>query len=84
MRLLTNFYDFWFKGTATAALGILLYSHVLYHNDTIIKTRAGITDAMIKTQEDFFINTFTSHFIRKGRKGYSKFACESELETEHN
>ena len=44
------------------------------------------TDAMImiKTQEDFFIIIFTSHFICKGTKGYSKFACERELETEHN
>ena len=25
---------------------------------------AGITDAMIKTQEDFFIKIFTSHFMR--------------------
>ena len=33
----------------------MLYSHVPYHNDTIIKTHAGITDAMIKTQEDFFM-----------------------------
>ena len=29
-------------------------------------------------------NILTSHFIRKGTKGYSKFACERELETEHN
>ena len=33
---------------------VVLYSHVPYHNDTIIKTHAGITDAVIKTQEDFF------------------------------
>ena len=40
---------------------------------------------MIKTQEDFFIKIFTSHFICKGsRKGYSRFACERELETEYN
>ena len=47
----------------------MLYSHVPYHNDTIIKM-----------QEDFFIKIFTSHFICKGTKGYSKFACERELE----
>ena len=29
---------------------------------------AGITDAMIKRQEDFFIKIFTSHFICKGSK----------------
>ena len=28
----------------------MLYSHVPYHNDTIIKMHAGITDVMIKTQ----------------------------------
>ena len=33
---------------------------------------------MIKTQEDFF----TSHFIAKVRKGYLRFVCERELETE--
>ena len=35
-------------------------------------------------QEDFFIKIFTSHFICKVRKGCSRFACERELETEHN
>ena len=39
---------------------------------------------MIKTQEDFFNKIFTSHFICKFRKGCTKFACERELETEHN
>ena len=39
----------------------LLYSHMPYHNDTIIKT-----------QEDFFINTCTSHFIVRVRKGLLK------------
>ena len=41
------------------------------------------THAMIKTQEDLF-NIITSHFICKVRKGCSRFACERELETEHN
>ena len=36
----------------------MLYSHMPYHNDTIIKT-----------QEDFFINICTSHFIVRVRKG---------------
>ena len=49
----------------------LLHSHMPYHNDTIIKT-----------QEDFFINICTSHFICKVWKGYSRFVCERELETE--
>ena len=39
---------------------------------------------MIKTQEDFFIKIYTSHFIARVRKGCSRFACERELETEHN
>ena len=47
-------------------------------------TDAVINNAHRKTQEDFFIKIFTSHFICKGTKGYSKFACERELETEHN
>ena len=42
------------------------------------------TDTMIKTQEDFFIKIYTSHFIARVRKGCSRFACERELETEHN
>ncbi len=57
---------------------VLLYTHLQYHNDTIIKT-----DAMIKTQEDFFNKIFTSHFIARVRKGCSGFVCERELETEH-
>ena len=39
----------------------MLYSHVPYHNDTIIKT-----------QEDFFNKIFTSHFIARVRKGLLK------------
>ena len=46
--------------------------------DAIIKT-----NAMIKTQEDFFIKIYTSHFIARVRKGCSGFAYERELETEH-
>ena len=37
----------------------------------------------IPTQEDFFTNIFTSHFIARVRKGCSRFACERVLETEH-
>ena len=39
---------------------------------------------MIKTQGDFFIKIYTSHFIARVPKGCSRFACERELETEHN
>ena len=42
------------------------------------------TDAMIKTQENFFIKIYTSPFIARVRKGCSMFAWETELETEHN
>ena len=42
------------------------------------------TDAMIRTQEDFFNKIFTSHFIARVRKGCVWFYCERELETEHN
>ena len=70
----------------------LLYSHLLIHaeiciyrldtyrcNDKVART----DDAHRKTQEDFFITYFTSHLFCKFRTGYSKFACERELETEH-
>ena len=40
-------------------------------------------DAGRKTQEDFFTIIFTSLFIARVRKGYSRFACERVLETEH-
>ena len=39
----------------------MLYCHLQHHNDTIIKT-----------QEDFFINICTSHFIVRVRKGLLK------------
>ena len=48
----------------------MLYSYMPYPNNTIIKT-----------QEDFFNKICTSHFIARVRKGYSRFACERELET---
>ena len=51
----------------------MLYCHQQHHNDTIIKM-----------QEDFFNKIFTSHFIARVRKGYSRFAYERELETEQN
>ena len=50
----------------------MLYRHLQHHNDAIIK----------QTNEDFFINICTSHFICNVWNGYSKFACERELETE--
>ena len=65
---------------------ILLSNVVLSSADscTYIHTNAMITDAMIKTQEDFFNKIFTSHFIARVRKGCVGFYCERELEIEHN
>ena len=40
-------------------------------------------DAWGKTQEDFFNNIFTSHFIARVQKGCSRVTCERVLETEH-
>ena len=68
----------------------MLYTHLPYHNDSIIvktdarrKIDAGTNDARRKTQVDFFTIIVTSHFICKVRKGCSRFACERVLETEH-
>ena len=58
---------------AQAPNHIMLYCHLQHHNDTIVKT-----------QEDFFINICTSHFIVRVQKCYSKFECERELETDRN
>ena len=52
---------------------MVLYSHMQYHNVTINK----------QTQEDFFNKICTSQFICNVWKGYSSFARERELETEH-
>ena len=47
---------------------MILYRHLQHYNGTIITA-----------QEDFFNKIFT-----RIRKGYSRFACERELETEQN
>ena len=48
----------------------LLYSHVPYHNDSIIvKTDAHRKTHEGRTHEDFFRKIFTSHFIARVRKG---------------
>ena len=52
---------------------LVLYCYLQHHNDTIIKT-----------QEVFFRKICSSHFIARVEKGYSRFACERELEIEHN
>ena len=67
------------------------YTYICWiHTDAMINDarrnnrRSDKDRRRIKTQEDFFIKIFTSHLICKGTKGYSKFACERKLETEHN
>ena len=61
-------------------IAYLLYSHVPYHNDAIIKQ----TLWQRQMQEDFLNKIFTSHFIARVRKGCVGFYCERELEIEHN
>ena len=41
-------------------------------------------DATIKTQEDFLEKYLPLTLLQGFEKGYSRFACERELETEHN
>ena len=62
-------------------------THIHVHTDTcrthiymFILTQ-WITDARRKTS---LTNICTSHFIARVRKGYSRLACERELEIEHN
>ena len=38
---------------------------------------------MIKTQEDFLEKYLPLTLLQGFEKGYSRFACERELETEH-
>ena len=67
----------------------MLYTHLPYHNDSIIvktdahrKTHEERKQEGRKTQEDFFRKIFTSHFIARVRKGCWRVACERMLETE--
>ena len=69
----------------------MLYSHLQHHNDTIIKDKdarrkdkdARRKEAGMKDARRLLYKYFTSHFIARFEKGYSKFACERVLETEH-
>ena len=56
---------------------LLLYGHLLIHAEIYIYIYWIHTDAMIKTQEDFFNKIFTSHFIARVRKGLLK-VCVGE------
>ena len=75
--------------SSSGTIGPMLYTHLPYHNDSIIKTDArrkidaGTNDARRKTPEDFFTNIFTSHFIASFERVVQGFACERVLETEH-
>ena len=69
----------------------MLYTHMLYHNDSIIKMNAERRKR--KTQEEttqdkdagrlLFKYIYLSHFIARVQKGCWRFACERMLETEH-
>ena len=61
----------------------MLYTYIYWINTDAMITDARIKDAGRKTQEDFFTIIFTSHFIARFEKGYSKSACVRVLETEH-
>ena len=51
----------------------MLYSHLPYHNDSIIvKTDAHRKTHEERKQEDFFTIIFTSHFIARVRMGLFK------------
>ena len=68
---------------SVAYIYIYIYIYIYWiHTDAMI-TNARVKDAGRKTQEDFFTNIFTSHFVARVRKGCSRFACERVLETEH-
>ena len=71
---------FWVKSGGCECY-ILTYADSHLHTCTYI-CRIIHNDTIINTQEDFFRKIFTSHFIVRVRKGYSRFACERELETE--
>ena len=63
----------------------VLYAHLQHHNDTIIKTQwQRQTHSMTRTQEDFLEKYLPLTLLQGFEKGYSRFACERELETEHN
>ena len=57
----------------------MLYTHLLHHNDTIIKTQW-----QRQTQEVFFNKILPLTLFVRVRKGCVGFHCERELEIEHN
>ena len=70
----------------------LLYTHLPYHNDTIIKQTQGQRrkkkgrmnkDAGRKTHEDFFRNSLPLTLLQGFERVVQGFACVRVLETEH-
>ena len=61
-----------------SSLLFMLYSHLRHHNDTIIKTQ-WITDAKIKTQEDFFIKNIYLSLYCKGSKRVTQGSSTIQL-----
>ena len=57
---------------------LVLYTHLPYHNDSIIET-----DARRKRQEDFFNNILPLTLLQGFERVVQGFACERVLETEH-
>ena len=67
----------------------LLHSHIHVHAGYIHIYAGYILTQWIRTQwitdaRRISLTIFTSHFIARVRKGCSRFACEMELEIEHN
>ena len=55
-----------------------IYTHLPYHNDSIIET-----DARKKRQEDLFNNILPLTLFVMFKRVVQRFACERELEIEH-
>ena len=54
-----------------------------HHNNTTIKTDTRRKTHEERKQEDFFNNILPLTLLQAFEKGYSMFACERVLETEH-
>ena len=81
------FFFFFFPPSESNALAILLDSHMQIHIYiyTCIYMQNGSQRHKDKqTSENFFDKIYTSHFIVRVRKGYSRFYGERELKTEQN
>ena len=60
------------------------YKHYMYILHICIMGMCYIlTDAMNNRRAKNSLTKYTSHFIVRVRKGYSRFVCERELVTEH-